>query len=281
MKIIFITTLLLIYNGSYSQIKYGDTNNTKYHQFLRNGNGTAVYINQISSEPNRAILRLSSGTDIPNESVKFTVENNGYVGIGINSPTDKLHIKGNFSISNSQQNANEYFGELKFFNSYATQNFHAASIGVKTKISGNGAWDHSNIVFSTWNGYNSLSEKMRISANGDVGIGTDIPDAKLTVKGDIHSQEVKVDLNGAVAPDFVFENDYNLRSLTEVEEYINIYKHLPGIPPGREMEEKGLMLKEMNLKLLQKIEELTLYLIEQNKKIKKLEKKVEQLENDK
>ena len=122
---------------------------------------------------------------------------------------------------------------------------------------------------------------MRISANGDVGIGTDIPDAKLTVKGDIHSQEVKVDLNGAVAPDFVFENDYNLRSLTEVEEYINIYKHLPGIPPGREMEEKGLMLKEMNLKLLQKIEELTLYLIEQNKKIKKLEKKVEQLENDK
>ena len=99
------------------------------------------------------------------------------------------------------------------------------------------------------------------------------------MKGNIHTQDVKVDLNGAVAPDFVFAEGYELKTLAETEEYIQKHKHLPEIPSAREMEENGIKLKEMNLKLLQKIEELTLYIINQQKEIKILKEKLITLEN--
>ena len=105
---------------------------------------------------------------------------------------------------------------------------------------------------------------------GNVGIGIDNPDEKLTVKGNIHSQEVRVDLAGVIAPDYVFEKKYNLMPVDEVEKFINTEGHLPKIPSAEELERDGLNLKEMNLKLLEKIEELTLYIIEQNNEIKSL-----------
>jgi len=108
---------------------------------------------------------------------------------------------------------------------------------------------------------------------GNVGIGTDVPDSELTVRGTIHSQEVKVDLNGAVAPDYVFQEDYNLETLLETETYIKKNKHLPEIPSATEMEENGINLKELNLLLLKKIEELTLHQIEFLKRIEILEKR--------
>ena len=104
--------------------------------------------------------------------------------------------------------------------------------------------------------------------NGRVGIGTASPDSKLTVKGNIHAQEVKVDLNGAVAPDYVLDVKYKLFTLQQVQEFINKHGHLPNIPSAKEMNEEGVHLKEMNLKLLEKIEELTLYTIEQEKQLK-------------
>lgn len=99
---------------------------------------------------------------------------------------------------------------------------------------------------------------------GNVGVGTSNPDEKLTVKGTIHAEEVRVDLN-VPAPDYVFENNYRLLPLAELESFLCENKHLPGLPSGAEMEKDGLNLKEMNLLLLEKIEELTLYIIEQNK----------------
>ena len=121
-----------------------------------------------------------------------------------------------------------------------------------------------------------------IYCNGEnVGIGTDTPDSKLTVNGTIHTKEVKVDLNGFPAPDFVFEEDYNLSSLAETEQYIQTNKHLPEIPSAGEMEANGINLKELNLKLLQKVEELTLHLIEQNKEIELLKKQVKELRANK
>ncbi len=111
----------------------------------------------------------------------------------------------------------------------------------------------------------------------NVGIGTIAPDEKLTVKGKIHTQEVRVDMSGPLVPDYVFAEDYKLKSLQEVEDYIKENKHLPEIPSAQEIEKNGLMLAEMNMNLLKKIEELTLYSIEQNKKIEILEKKVETL----
>jgi hypothetical protein len=100
--------------------------------------------------------------------------------------------------------------------------------------------------------------------NGNVGIGTTNPDQKLTVKGIIHTEEVRVDMT-VPGPDYVFEPTYNLLPLSEVESYIKANKHLPEVPSAKEMEEEGLNLKEMNLLLLKKVEELTLHLIEMKK----------------
>jgi hypothetical protein len=117
-----------------------------------------------------------------------------------------------------------------------------------------------------------------------IGIGTDAPDHLLTVKGTIHSREVLVDLDGALAPDYVFEKyftnyseinpDYNMLSLSEIETYIKEHHHLPGIPSANKIKSEGLLLKQMNLLLLEKIEELTLFTIEQQKELDLLKEKL-------
>ncbi|MEL6558803.1 MAG: hypothetical protein AAFQ94_11510 [Bacteroidota bacterium] len=95
----------------------------------------------------------------------------------------------------------------------------------------------------------------------------------LEVDGKVRAEEVKVEvINWS---DFVFYPDYQLRSLSEVEKFIDDNQHLPDIPSEQEVLENGIELSKMNAKLLQKIEELTLYLIEQNKKIEELERKIE------
>ncbi len=129
------------------------------------------------------------------------------------------------------------------------------------------------------NPFKNLTEK-----NGKIGIGTKSPDALLTVKGKIHTQEVLVDLEGAIAPDYVFEKhftgsstllpEYRLISLEELEIFLKENHHLPDLPSAATMQEEGISLKEMNLLLLQKIEELTLYTLQQQKEIDLLKEKV-------
>ncbi len=99
----------------------------------------------------------------------------------------------------------------------------------------------------------------------------------LDVNGKIRTNEVVVNTDGA---DFVFESDYKLRSLNEVESFIKKNKHLPEISPAKEMQANGVSVGELNTQLLQKVEELTLYMIEQNKKTEKLIEKVETLESE-
>lgn len=130
----------------------------------------------------------------------------------------------------------------------------------------------------------NISEK-----DGKIGIGTTTPDELLTVKGTIHAREVLVDLNGAVAPDYVFENyfgevasrlpQYHLPSLRELEGYVSTHYHLPGVPSAAVLETEGVELKQISMALLEKVEELTLYTIEQQKEIEALKKKVAELEN--
>ena len=103
---------------------------------------------------------------------------------------------------------------------------------------------------------------------GNVGIGTTNPQNKLDVKGTIRSQEVKVTLDGW--SDFVFKKEYDLPTLAEVEKHIKEKGHLENIPSEKEVLENGISLGEMNAKLLQKIEELTLYSIQQSKEIEVL-----------
>jgi len=102
-----------------------------------------------------------------------------------------------------------------------------------------------------------------------VGIGTNTPDATLAVNGTVHSKEVKVDVLGW--PDYVFKKEYDLPTLEKVEKHINEKGHLENIPSEEEVVKNGINLGEINMKLLQKIEELTLYIIDINKKVNALE----------
>lgn len=133
---------------------------------------------------------------------------------------------------------------------------------------------------------------------GNTGVGTYTPNAKfhvngtqliggnvdriatgyqLSVKGKIIAEEVKVQLY-ASWPDYVFGKNYKLMPLNELEESINKNKHLPNIPSAAEVEKEGISLGDMNKRLMEKVEELTLYIIDLNKKNNALAEKVEKLE---
>ncbi|CAH0304347.1 MULTISPECIES: hypothetical protein [unclassified Pedobacter] len=121
------------------------------------------------------------------------------------------------------------------------------------------------ITFST----NNNTEQLRIDGSGNVGIGTISPRERLSVNGNIRAKEIKVEATNW--PDFVFKEEYQLPSLKEVEKYIKANKHLPEIPSAAEIEKDGVQLGEMNRLLLKKIEELTLHVINLDKKMTALE----------
>lgn len=118
---------------------------------------------------------------------------------------------------------------------------------------------------------------MVVGADGKVGIGTETFGAeRLAVNGNIRAKEVKVEATGW--PDFVFQKDYKISSLADLDRYIKANKHLPGIPSAQEVKQNGIELGEMNKLLLQKIEELTLHLIEKDKTIASILKRMDEIE---
>lgn len=130
----------------------------------------------------------------------------------------------------------------------------------------------------------SANNKFFVNKDGEVGIGTITPSAKLDVNGNavfhgkIESTKVKVSTTPQGGwPDYVFEPEFRLRPLSEVEAFVNENKHLPEVPSAKEVETNGIDLGNMDATLLKKVEELTLYMIEMNKKIEKLEEENKQL----
>lgn len=200
----------------------------------------------------------------------------GNVGIGTTTPRALLSLgTGNGIIGkrllvydNITTNVQAGFGiDMSNTGGRELSIFHPTSDGVDGKISFGRILDNTG----------AYSETMRITGAGNVGIGTTNPGSfKLAVEGRIAAREVQVTLQNPF-PDYVFDSKYKLRSLYNLENYINQNKHLPGIPSAAEVEKKGgIELGQMNTKLLEKIEELTLYVIELNKKIEKLEKEKEE-----
>jgi hypothetical protein len=141
------------------------------------------------------------------------------------------------------------------------------ALGVGTEDFGqNGAEFTASVFGKTW-------------LNGDVLIGTKNstdPPVKLMVNGVIHTKEVKITQNPVWA-DFVFKEGYQLKPLIDVEEFISLNSHLPGIPSEADIQREGLDLAKMTPLLLQKIEEMTLYLIQQEKRIAELELEVKEM----
>ncbi len=181
----------------------------------------------------------------------------GNLGIGTSQPAAALHV----SMSNPS---------LKVT---ATANNREIKLEP-----GNGAIESSNATLQL-NRFSTRDVALAVGG-GDVGIGTAAPDAKLTVKGTVHAEEVKVDLS-VPGPDYVFEKDYPLASLDEVAKYIGQNKHLPDVPSAKEMEENGVDLGEMDMILLRKIEELTLYVIELKKENAALDLRISIIESKK
>jgi len=202
----------------------------------------------------------------------------GNAGIGTTTPAVKLQVDISGTSTNYGAINSSDIGLLLKNSSATNNNFNILSFGDAGGYGvahvGSTIKDHTNHVgnlfFATKSGSSGLLERMRIDENGNVGIGTTNPNQKLTVNGTIYGKEVKVDLS-VPGPDYVFDKDYQLTSLEDIKSYIDQHKHLPEVPSAAAMEADGINLSEMNMILLKKVEELTLHIIEQNKRITALE----------
>lgn len=129
-----------------------------------------------------------------------------------------------------------------------------------------------------WNDNSSVfTPVLSINEDLNVGIGTTNPNQKLTIKGKIYAEEIIVEL--AVPADYVFKPDYKLMPLQEVERYVTEQNHLPEMPSASHIIQNGLNVGEMQNKLLQKIEELTLYVIKQQKEIQTLNTEIQTMKS--
>lgn len=198
-----------------------------------------------------------------NNNIRVVIRPEGNVGIGTTAPSHKLDVNGSGR-----------FGEHAIIGTGIPQGFFQDDTNGGYRAKNN--WDNG-FFFS---GYGGSSTTMFVGLNGSlagkVGIGTTNPQSELSVKGTITSKKVKVTLEGWA--DYVFDSSYQLAPLHQVEKFIQANKHLPEVPSAAEVKKEGLDLGDNQAVLLKKIEELTLYIIQQNKELSEQNKKIADLE---
>jgi hypothetical protein len=136
------------------------------------------------------------------------------------------------------------------------------------------------LTFESYTSTDKVSNDiLTLRGNGNVGIGTTNPSATLTVKGNILASKIEVKNDSEIpSSDYVFYEDYNLRSLSEVEQFVKENKHLPEVPSAAEFRENGYSVGEMDDILLRKVEELTLYMIDMKKSLDEKDAQIEELQ---
>ncbi|ACU03284.1 hypothetical protein [Pedobacter heparinus] len=225
------------------------------------------YMRLLDQELRLNIVKLD-GTDIS----ALAVNPLGNIGIGTTNPLANLHVIG--AIRWGGENTNYLHTGQDVSGAYFEQvgtDADKSRIRFQTSKNGSGS-NYAQLLIDPENGFSFLNLG---AASSNVGIGTkDTKGYKLAVAGNMIAESVKVQLQGSW-PDYVFTKDYPLPTLQQTEQHIKEKGHLPGIPSAEEVKANGIDLGEMNAKLLQKIEELTLHLIAQNKMIKAQQKEMD------
>lgn len=253
-------------------------NGTNFSFIPTNASGTAV----------NSTLRLGGFGAFSSNTVHLGVTGN--IGVGTWSPIAPIEVSKNLDVTSGPGKLGIIFGRLQEGSAYGDGTFLGVRV-YESQISGYGGKSfaielsfygnvNSSIGFYRGAGVNggyltfhtdANTEQMRILGNGNVAIGTQDPKGyKLAVAGKIVSEEVVVKLK-ANWPDFVFDDTFTLTPLSALETFIKAEKHLPEVPTAEQIKENGVEIGEMNRVLLKKIEELTLYLIEQDKRLMELE----------
>jgi hypothetical protein len=232
-------------------------------------NGSSRFDSWVAGNSSTGLLEIYGDQEA---SSGLYIRDYGFIGIGTSAPSARLDILG--TTFNQAVTAkvvalrlkNQYNEPTRYFKNSAVDfvlsrweegGNHMPETQLDIRLSGN--------ANQTYDDHIPNIDVMTLRSDGNVGIGTTSPTEKLEVNGTIRSKKVKVE--ASPWPDFVFAPNFKLRTLNELEAYIKANQHLPEVPSAKEVEENGLDLGKMDATLLQKVEELTLYLIEQNKSL--------------